>query len=112
MPGLVPLTCIDCREWELHTDTSIKGLLERLCGIQGTVSNTRFNEIGKQSGWSYNPNNIIVDETIDYKPASTMMYDWVHTMHTLFQQDIDNLLQALKETNPRNPLPLTTICWA
>ena len=102
-PGLVPLTCVDCSRWLLHTDASVKKIIARLQAIKGTVSNTRYKEIEQQTGWGYNPHNILTDPQINYKPVSTLMYDWMHTLFGIFSNEVKKLLAAMKAYNRRAP---------
>ena len=99
---LQPLTSLDVTKWKLHNDESVRAVVARLAAVAAETaegaSNARLEEAQQNLGWNHCPNGIISDERLNYKPISTLMFDWFHIylVNGLFAGEFQMLLQAFK----------------
>lgn len=68
----------DITEFIPHTDDSIRTCVQRLRGYKATLTETEYEVRSQMLGFTYNPHSIILDERLQVKAASTLMYDWAH----------------------------------
>ena len=108
--GLLPFTSTDTTTWKLHTDASIRALVEKLRNASTHMGNPAFKELQTIHGWTHNPWNILADASLKYKAASTMIFDWMHVwcIDGVFARSFNSLMDEIhkkKLNKKREDLP-------
>jgi hypothetical protein len=75
----VPLGCIDASKWHQSTDDIVRETMLRLQAKRKWQDDTAFKLSEQACGFNYHPENLILDETLNFKAVSTFMFDWAHT---------------------------------
>jgi hypothetical protein len=68
----------DFSKFLFHTDASIAASVRRVRTLYHGGNKTRYNECSQAMGFNYNPFSLILRAVQPIKPASMLMYDWVH----------------------------------
>ena len=89
---LLPSTSLHVRSFHLNTDATIRGIYKRLHAAHNTMNKGEFIALQKHLGFSYSPECVLMDDDLDIKLISILMWDW---MHALFQKGAVNIEVAM-----------------
>ena len=95
---LIPSTCVDVALWEPQTDAGVRVIMAQLRDEHERLGKTAFEALETRIGYSYSPNNIVYDETLDFQPISIYCNDWMHIygVSGLFQHETQQLMDTLR----------------
>ena len=77
---LLPSTSLEVEKFKLTTDHEVHGILKRLEEASNTMKRQDFETLQRNLGFTYNPENPIVDADILRKAISTHAWDWMHML--------------------------------
>ena len=75
---LVPMTCVNLQALVAHTDDSILETLQLMATERSRVSQQRAKLIEQLFGFNYNAAGLLLSPALAIKPASSLMWDWMH----------------------------------
>ena len=74
----LPSTNLDLSRVEFHTDESILDIMRFLKENRPTASKAAFKRMQQFMGFNYNEDGALLCQELDLKPASSLMWDWMH----------------------------------
>ena len=93
-------TCDELGKLRMHTDDTIRAIIDKLATARPTMNNEKFQELQRVLGWT------LVDGSLMYpgvfpklKPASHILFDWMHVFFSagIFNVHIIQLCTALQD---------------
>ena len=80
---LRPSTCVVLSEFKPHTDKSVRAVLADLQAkaadfASGRLAKGAWEELQVHYGWNHQPDNFLLDSSLDVKIISALMHDWMH----------------------------------
>ena len=102
-PGLVPITSTDVQAWKIHTDATMRALIAKLAA----ASAEERPALQTRCGFRHVPNNVIAHPSLDYKPASTLLWDWMHVwcIDGVFDRTMKSVMSTLRGACPTGAAP-------
>ena len=99
---LLPLTSLKVDEFKQHTDATVKLLAHRLLNESRTLGITAFKTLQQHLGWSFNPHSILYHDDLEFKPMSSLMFDWMHVwlIDGVFYRELRALMELYNEHHP------------
>ena len=103
----MPYTSTDPSSWKRHTDASLRLLVEKLRIAHRDLKDGVYKELATIHGYSHNPWNIIADAKLEYRAASTILFDWMHVwcVDGVWQRSLSSLMDSIKEKSKRGRRP-------
>ena len=94
----LPSTNLDLSRVEFHTDESILDIMRFLKENRPTASKAAFKRMQQFMGFNYNEDGALLCQELDLKPASSLMWDWMHTYVScgIWNAEVGLLLSQLR----------------
>ena len=93
-------TCSDFSKLVMHTNSTIKSLIERLENGSRTLTKGAFKELQVKMGWNYVPGSLVLQpHLLDIcDPVRVVLYDWMHVffVNGVFNHHVGLLMSALR----------------
>ncbi|CAJ1349950.1 unnamed protein product, partial [Effrenium voratum] len=96
--SMVDSTNLDLSLVEFHSDASIRDIMRFLKEKKDSCTKNDFQKTQQFTGWNYNERGALLCQLIDLKPASSLMWDWMHTYvsNGVWNVEVGLLLSKLK----------------
>ena len=80
--AFVPASEPDPSKFRLHTDATVKEIVQRLARDHNRLSATDFEALEKTLGWTHSTGNVLLDRDLELEvmPISQTMFDWMHCL--------------------------------
>jgi hypothetical protein len=103
-PTLLPLHSLERDRFALRSDQSVRNLQDSMRDQRASLSDAKFAELESRNGYHYSPNSILNALSLQYKPISTLMFDWPHVylLHGIVQYDMDEFMSIARAITPSN----------
>ena len=113
---LVPSTELDVSKIQRHSDESILETLRFLREKRDQVNQEEFRKLQQYCGFNLSPRGTLMSETLAIRPASCVMYDWMHTYvsNGIWNLEIQLLAQTLHDAGVSLDMlhsDLQGFCW-
>ena len=94
---MVSATCTDWSQIELHTDESIREVLNFLKEKKDTCNQSQFKKVQQLCGFNWEPDGLLNCPELAIPPMSVLMYDWMHIFFVggLWNVEMGLLVEAL-----------------
>ena len=101
--NLEPITSIDLSKWVPHTDETVRAVFRRLASVAATGTKAQLEELETMLGWKHCPSNVVCFGAGEFRPISTLMFDWMHIFvaHGLLDREFELFAAAVQKQHPR-----------